>query len=47
MTIPEKQTEISNLIAILKAEGMMYPVGDDLDLVLADCRRLVKMVRRG
>lgn len=47
MTTTEKQTEISNLIAILKAEGMMYPVGDNVDAVLADCRRLVKVMRRG
>lgn len=46
MTEREKQTEISNLIAILKAEGMMYPVGDNVDAVLADCRKLVKVVRR-
>lgn len=46
MTSAEKQTEISNLIAILKAEGMMYPISGSLDVVLANCRKLVVVTRR-
>jgi hypothetical protein len=52
MTESEKQTELDNLISILKSEGMAYPKtsgnlchGDFLDRVLADCRRLVAVAR--
>jgi hypothetical protein len=52
MTESEKKTELSNLIAVLKQEGMPYPmtfgiaVGPELNTVLGDCRRLVKMARK-
>lgn len=46
MTEREKQAEVDNLIAVLKQEGMMHPMGGPLDLVLADCRKLVKVVRK-
>ncbi len=46
MTTQEKQTEIDNLIAILKAEGMPYPISGSLGQRLTDCRKLINVSRR-
>jgi hypothetical protein len=52
MTEREKQAEVDNLIAVLKQEGMPYPmtfgidIGPQLNAVLGDCRRLVTVARK-
>ncbi len=52
MTEREKQVEVDNLIAVLKQEGMPYPMGmgivsgPALNSVLSDCRRLVTVARK-
>jgi hypothetical protein len=52
MTEHEKQAEVDNLIAVLKQEGMPYPMtggiasGHALNSVLGDCRRLVTVARK-
>jgi len=52
MTEREKQAEVDNLIAVLKQEGMPYPMtggiacGPALNSALMDCRRLVTVARK-
>lgn len=46
MTEREKQAEVDNLIAVLKQEGMPYPMGGQINSVLKDCRKLAAVARK-
>jgi hypothetical protein len=52
MTEREKRSEVDNLIAVLKQEGMPHPMtfgileGQPLNAALSDCRRLVTVTRK-